>query len=191
MDLSDKYNLALDEIATLRNELVDAEQMIDEYRTEVKPPLTWSGVRLKLERYEEAIAPIAAPIVHHQVPARFLKTLIGTMAQEHFVCLALDAQHKLLAYHLVHIGTANTCMVDAGAVMRTPLLVNASALIVAHNHPSGGADPSRDDWAMTAQLGKAAKILGLKLLDHLIVTADEVLSMSAEDTQRWERECCG
>lgn len=89
--------------------------------------------------------------------------------REHFVALLLDTRHRTIGIHTVSIGTINCSVVSPAEVMKAALLANATAVIVAHNHPSGDPEPSAEDRAVTKRLVEAGKILGIDLLDHLII----------------------
>jgi DNA repair protein RadC len=88
--------------------------------------------------------------------------------QERFLCLSLNGAHETLAVRIVTIGLVNRTIVHPREVYADPLLDRASAVIVAHNHPSGVLDPSQEDHEITLRLQKAAEILGITFLDHLI-----------------------
>lgn len=86
-------------------------------------------------------------------------------------CLAvlLDTKHRLLGVRVVSIGSVDHTFMGPREILRDVLLANASAVLVAHNHPSGDPEPSRDDELVTRRLGEAARVMGVDLLDHLVV----------------------
>jgi DNA repair protein RadC len=90
--------------------------------------------------------------------------------QERFICLSLNGAHELLKTRTVTLGLVNRTIVHPREVFADPLLDRASAIAVAHNHPSGQLKPSPEDDDITLQLLQSAKILGLRFLDHLIFT---------------------
>jgi DNA repair protein RadC len=90
--------------------------------------------------------------------------------QERFVCLSLNGAHELLKARTVTLGLVNRTIVHPREVFADPLLDRASAIAVAHNHPSGQIKPSPEDGDVTSQLVGSAKILGLRFLDHVIFT---------------------
>jgi DNA repair protein RadC len=90
--------------------------------------------------------------------------------QERFVCLSLNGAHQLLKVRTVTLGLVNRTIVHPREVFADPLLDRASAIAVAHNHPSGQIKPSPEDGDVTSQLVNSAKILGLRFLDHVIFT---------------------
>lgn len=106
-------------------------------------------------------------------PRRALRELgeLGTLKKEHFVALYLDACHRPLHRETVSVGTLTASLVHPREVFAPALERPAAALIVAHNHPSGDPQPSREDRETTRRLCEAGRILGLPVLDHLIVAA--------------------
>ena len=89
--------------------------------------------------------------------------------QEAFYCIYLDRKNHPLGRHMITLGTATSTLVAPREVFRGAILVSASALIVAHNHPSGDPAPSAADVQITRVLRDAAKIIDIDLLDHVIV----------------------
>ena len=98
---------------------------------------------------------------------------------EVFACLYLDAHHRVLAFEELFRGTVDGAHVHAREVLRACIKHNAAAVIFAHNHPSGVAEPSRCDEAITRELGQALKLIDVRVLDHLIVGHGEPVSMAA------------
>ncbi|MDR1100669.1 MAG: DNA repair protein RadC [Treponema sp.] len=90
--------------------------------------------------------------------------------QERFVCLSMNGAHELLKVRTVTLGLVNRTIVHPREVFADPILDRASAIAVAHNHPSGQTTPSPEDGDVTSQLVESAKILGLRFLDHVIFT---------------------
>jgi DNA repair protein RadC len=95
-------------------------------------------------------------------------------------CLAvmLDTKHRLLAVRTVSIGSIDHTFMGPREILRDALLANATATIVAHNHPSGDPDPSRDDELVTRRLAEAASLVGVDLLDHVVVAGDRWVSLA-------------
>jgi DNA repair protein RadC len=88
--------------------------------------------------------------------------------QEHFLCLSLNGAHEVIATRVVTIGLVNRTIVHPREVFADPLMDRASAVIVAHNHPSGQLMPSPEDDEITLRLKVTAEILGFNFLDHVI-----------------------
>jgi DNA repair protein RadC len=100
--------------------------------------------------------------------------------QERFVCLSLNGAHELLKTRTVTLGLVNRTIVHPREVFADPLLDRASAIAVAHNHPSGQLKPSPEDDSVTVQLLRSANILGLRFLDHVIFTESGFYSYRQE-----------
>ncbi|MBX3641804.1 MAG: DNA repair protein RadC [Rubrivivax sp.] len=103
---------------------------------------------------------------------------LGSRGQEVFAVLFLDGQHRLLALEEMFHGTLTQTSVYPREVVRRALQLNAGALILAHNHPSGLAEPSRADEVLTQTLKHALQLVDVRVLDHLIVGRGTVLSFA-------------
>lgn len=99
----------------------------------------------------------------------YLQTTMGYAQIEQFRILFLDRKNSLIADEVQQRGTVNHTPVYPREVMKRALILNASALIVAHNHPSGDPHPSRDDIEMTRQLKEAANVFEIELHDHVVI----------------------
>lgn len=96
---------------------------------------------------------------------------------EEFKVMFLNQANKVLGIYSLSKGGINQCTVDIRHIYSIALKVNASAIIVAHNHPSGNLKPSREDLKITSQIASAGEILNIKLLDHLIITEVDYFSI--------------
>lgn len=94
---------------------------------------------------------------------------IAAHRQEHFVVLSLDSGRRLITKRIVFIGTVDTVIAHPREVFAGAVSDFATGIIVAHNHPSGDPNPSKQDIATTQQLIAAGQILGVTLIDHVIV----------------------
>jgi len=90
--------------------------------------------------------------------------------QEHFVVLSLDGANRLIANRTITIGTLTSSLVHPREVFANAITDRAASIIVAHNHPSDNTEPSITDIELNNRLKEAGKLLGIKLLDHIIVT---------------------
>jgi len=97
---------------------------------------------------------------------------IRSKRQEYVVCLSLDSTGQVITRRVVAIGTLTASLIHPREVFAGPLKDRAASVIVAHNHPSGIAEPSSVDIEMTQQLVAAGQILGVPLCDHLIITKE-------------------
>ncbi|PSO47197.1 MAG: hypothetical protein BRC32_04945 [Actinobacteria bacterium QS_8_72_14] len=110
-----------------------------------------------------------APITTPEESAAVLAPLVAGGDREMCVMAALDTKHRLLVVDTVSVGTADHTFMAPREIYRDALLAGASAIVVAHNHPSADATPSADDRQITRRLAQAGATLGVELLDHLVV----------------------
>lgn len=96
--------------------------------------------------------------------------------KEHFVALFLDARNQLIVTETISIGTLNASIVHPRDVFAPALRCSAASIIIAHNHPSGDPEPSKEDIIITEKIVSAGKILDITLIDHLIVAKDDFFS---------------
>ncbi len=108
----------------------------------------------------------------------FLKLRLGGLPHEVFVVILLDAQNRVLAVDEMFRGTLTQTSVYPREVVKVALRANAAAVIFAHNHPSGVAEPSRADEALTQSLKQALSLVDVKVLDHFIVAGTSCLSFA-------------
>ena len=97
-------------------------------------------------------------------------------AEEVFILITLNTKNIVTGYFEVNRGTINTSLVHPREVFKRALLNNARYIMVAHNHPSGDPNPSKEDIQMTKRLKEAGDLLGINLLDHIIVGEDKYIS---------------
>ena len=108
----------------------------------------------------------------------FLRLTIGRRDYEVFMALFLDAQHRVIAPEEMFRGTLSQASVYPREVVKRALAHNAAAIIFAHNHPSGVAEPSRTDEILTQNLRSALALLEVRVLDHLVVAGNDIVSFA-------------
>jgi DNA repair protein RadC len=108
----------------------------------------------------------------------FLTLTLSPLEHEVFLALFLDAQNRLLASEELFRGTLTQTSVYPREVVKRALRVNAAAIIFAHNHPSGAAEPSRADELLTSSLKQALALVDVRVLDHLIVAGRATVSFA-------------
>jgi DNA repair protein RadC len=108
----------------------------------------------------------------------YLRLTLGRREHEVFVALFLDAQNRLLVAEELFRGTLTQTSVYPREVVKRALAVNAAAVIFAHNHPSGVAEPSRSDEMLTTSLRQALALVDVRVLDHLIVAGPATVSFA-------------
>ena len=109
----------------------------------------------------------------------YLRARLSAYPYEVFACLFLDNRHRVIEYEELFRGTIDGTSVHPREVVRRALEHNAAALILAHNHPSGVAEPSQADKAITHRLRSALALVDVRILDHLIIGHGETTSMAA------------
>ncbi|MEO2175701.1 MAG: DNA repair protein RadC [bacterium] len=109
---------------------------------------------------------------------RYLKSKLRGYTREVFACMYLDNQHRLIKYEELFFGTIDGASVHPREVVKRVLHYNAAAVIFAHNHPSGLAEPSQADQRITERLKSALQLVDVRVLDHMIVGDCEVLSFA-------------
>ncbi|KKM95784.1 hypothetical protein LCGC14_1184800 [marine sediment metagenome] len=117
-------------------------------------------------------------VSHPRDVADFVRRKIGRAAREHFFTIWLDGRNRPLASDLVSIGTATASLVHPAQIFQGPLIAGACSIIMAHNHPSGVSSPSSEDKEVTERLAEVGKIVGVRLLDHVIVGRADYYSFS-------------
>lgn len=108
----------------------------------------------------------------------YLRARLLNRRYEHFAAIFLDTRHRVIAYRELFHGTIDSAHVHPRVVVKQALDDHAAAAIVAHNHPSGVAEPSQADLAITRRLRDALGLLDIRLLDHFIVGDSEVVSLA-------------
>jgi len=108
----------------------------------------------------------------------FLRLKIGSLEHEVFAVLFLDVQNRVIAFEVMFRGTLTQTSVYPREVVLAALNHNAASVVLAHNHPSGSVQPSRADEALTRVLKSALALVDVRVLDHVIVSVAETLSMA-------------
>lgn len=108
----------------------------------------------------------------------YLQLQLGSRPHEIFAVMFLDSQHRLIVLEEMFRGTLAQTSVYPREVVQRALALNASSVVLAHNHPSGTAKPSRADESLTQTLKAALALVDVRVLDHFVVTASEAVSMA-------------
>jgi len=108
----------------------------------------------------------------------YLRLAIGARPHEVFVCIWLDAQHRVIKFEEPFQGTLTQTSVYPREIVKAALACNAAAVIFAHNHPSGVAQPSQADELLTANLKEALALIEVKVLDHFIIAGNQAISFA-------------
>lgn len=135
-------------------------------------------VRELAARLARAEMPERLPLHRPAAAARYLVLRYGRADQEVMGALYLDGRHRLILDAELYRGTINRASVEPRAILRRGLELHATGILLFHTHPSGDPAPSAEDLAFTRRLARAAEIVGLELVDHLVLgTADRFVSL--------------
>jgi DNA repair protein RadC len=136
---------------------------------------TAQAITVSARRYNFTLSdggpPAERKTVHgaHDV-ARLARAVIGSEIAECVIVVMVDVRHRVMGYAEVCRGTLNAARLSARDVLVPALLANAAGIVIAHNHPSGDPAPSQADRMVTATLRDGCDLMGLRFLDHVIVT---------------------
>lgn len=122
----------------------------------------------------------AEPIRNTWDAGRILQQQFADADREYFISVNMDAQGRPISYHVAGIGSICAVHFAIASVFKVALLQNAASIIVCHNHPGGTPRPSKEDIEATESLIDMGNKLGIKILDHFILTPNEYLSLKEE-----------
>ncbi|MDO6595136.1 DNA repair protein RadC [Neptuniibacter sp. 1_MG-2023] len=108
----------------------------------------------------------------------YLSLKLRHQSREMFACLFLDNKHQVINFEILFLGTINAAAVYPREVVARSLANNAAAVVLAHNHPSGVAEPSTADQQITDRLVKALDMIDVRVIDHMVVGDQEVVSFA-------------
>ncbi|MBS0558105.1 MAG: DNA repair protein RadC [Proteobacteria bacterium] len=118
-------------------------------------------------------------LAHPSACADYLRARLGAYPYEVFACLFLDNRHRVLGFEELFRGSIDGASVHPREVVRRCLAHNAAAVILAHNHPSGVAEPSQADRAITTELKRALELIQVRVVDHFIIGSGAPTSLAA------------
>ena len=126
----------------------------------------------------EQRARYGSPLTSPNAVRDYLRLTLASRERESFICVFLDAQHRVMEFAELFAGTLTQTSVYPREVVKAALGANAAAVIFAHNHPSGVAQPSQADELLTRQLKEALALVDVKVLDHFIVAGAATVSFA-------------
>ena len=139
---------------------------------------------------DEEVISMAVAIINHRFGLKraslnspsmvrdYLKLTLTGKEHEVFVCVFIDAQNRVIAVEELFRGTLTQTSVYPREVVKAALQHNCAAVILAHNHPSGVAEPSHADQCLTTSLKQALAVVDVKVLDHFIIAGDSAMSFA-------------
>lgn len=145
---------------------------------EARYSMLQAALELTRRHYQELMKTGSA-LTNPRATREFLRARLRDLPHEVFACVFLDNRHRVIAFKELFRGTIDGASVHPREVVKEALAMNAAALILAHNHPSGIAEPSQADELITRRLKEALSLVDIRVLDHLIV-GDSVCESFAE-----------
>lgn len=143
---------------------------------------TYATLHAALElgrRYVYTALEREGPLENPAAASTYLVSRMKAYGREVFACLYLDTRHRVIAFRELFFGSIDSATVHPREVLKSCLELNCAALILAHNHPSGVAEPSAADSAITRRIVDAAALIDVRVLDHLVVGEREAVSMAS------------
>ena len=113
---------------------------------------------------------------------------LGELDRECFAVLCLDTKGKPTCFSIVHTGTLNQTLLHPREIFKVAISSNANSIIVGHNHPSGDVSPSQPDIENTKTIVSAGNLLGIQVLDHLIVSKHNTISLRSKNPKIFKEE---
>lgn len=135
-------------------------------------------MREVMSRYGESALPEREVLSSFEAVARMVWPRLMALRTEECWLAQVDAGNRLMSWQKLRDGSVSAVHIEPGDILRAALLGRSSGIILAHNHPGGKPDPSRADLELTSELQNLAPRLGLRFLDHVIVTEDSCYSIS-------------
>lgn len=149
----------------------DGTYLVDQPVTEAE--ILEMASHLAMKRFQ-GIEPLTSP----DLVRRYLRARMLHLEHEVFACIFLDNQHRTISYEELFRGTLDGASVYPREVVKRALQHNAAAVLLAHNHPSGVAEPSQADRRITERLSQALDLVGVRVLDHLVVGSEDIVSFA-------------
>ncbi|HCZ9310673.1 TPA: DNA repair protein RadC [Citrobacter amalonaticus] len=142
------------------------------------PACAQHTIRAALALLERQLREPGASFTSSHAVRDWLRLQLASLEREEFIAPFLDNQHCLITHETLFTGTINHTQVHPREVVKAALKYNAAAVIIAHSHPSGLAEPSNADRQITGRLKNALELMEVRLLDHLVVGGMEVVSFA-------------
>lgn len=161
---AEKGSAKVKQVVTAKKETAELEQIVAENHIDETP-----ANHIELVREEKPAAFCGKAVFGPEDIADIFRQVLKNEDRELFTMLALDTKHRVIGINVVSQGTLNASIIHPREVFKAAMLLNASGIIICHNHPSGNITPSREDSRVTKKLVKAGEILDIPVLDHLIV----------------------
>lgn len=143
-------------------------------------PIKFKQIKAVMETLEvrEDLTEYLAPDRRYTAPAQIgeIFSFLTRETKEYFFTMHLDGKNRILCLDCVSIGSLNQAVVHPREVFKTALLSSAACIVLVHNHPTGDPTPSKEDITITNRLKESGDILGIRVIDHIVVGTDGILS---------------
>lgn len=136
------------------------------------------GIAELARRFYDVQMEGANPLLSPELTRSFLQSQFAMESREIFMVIFLNAQHKVIKHSRLFSGTLSHVEVHPREIVREAIKINASAVILAHNHPSGCAEPSKADKLITERVVKCCQFMDIRVLDHLVIGRGEYVSFA-------------
>lgn len=156
------------------------EQQLPLFARELAPA-DQQTIRTALTLLERQLREPGASFTSSHAVRDWLRLQFASLEREEFTVLFLDNLHRLIAHETLFTGTINHTQVHPREVVKSGLRYNAAAAVLAHNHPSGEAEPSQADRQVTTRIQQALELVDIRLLDRLVVGGMEITSFAERD----------
>lgn len=125
---------------------------------------------VRMSMVKEREIPYAAEKINEpEKVVKLAQHILRGADREHLLVISVDSKCRPLAVEIVSIGTVNATLAEPREIFKHAILANAAAVILVHNHPSGDCTPSREDRHLTKRMGKAGRLIGIPVADHVII----------------------
>ena len=169
----------------LLKELIGVHQTRRLYRGTLRPLFSEDAAPARLHVARELVKRLLSEELRHGCALTspgavrdYLRLILADREHEVFVCMWLDAQHRVIKTEEAFRGTLTHTSVHPREIVKSALAANAAAVLFAHNHPSGVAQPSQSDELLTRNLKEALALVEVKVLDHFIVAGRQAISFA-------------
>ena len=129
------------------------------------------------EQYAKENLPTKVSLTTPQRVADYLREKFGREKKEHFIVLLLDSQNNYINIHDISVGILNSSLVHPREVFEPAMRQLAARIVIAHNHPSGNLEPSKEDLQLTQRLVSVGELIGIHVIDHLIISSEGYVSL--------------
>lgn len=155
------------------------------YNKDLATPINFKLVQNAISELKKYLREPGKAMESPELVKDYLRLHLADLERECFALLVLDTKHRVIEYVPLFWGTIDAASVYPREVVKAVLQLNGAAVILAHNHPSGEAEPSQADRDITDRLKEALKLIDVKLLDHIVIGGDAELNAVSFADRGW------